>query len=534
MQSHWRAVVSLILLAAVGCDQSQPAPVETESGLISQQRQQSPDLAAEPSHNPNAGDAVTSQPPSPGAAEVDAFSAPILKQQTEMNRPFATLQPVTSNSPEVLINHLRDIDNALQDLVQKGAGNFLDETSFVEGGLRLGRMKRDAGLQLASAPESNDEQRRSGVLAQLVALSHMSGLRDVESAKELERFAQQLVASNDEELAHQARVVLLGFELQSLQNGVRADPGALLTQVNGLFARPQDRRFPEFMVLQQAQQVLQQMGFADAAQTVKNIVVEEYRSSPDAQLRGEAWLIETRESEAYQAFLAAFRGLGTEQFDAPAAASAVRELYEAFPTFQTAEQLATAVGNVEYSGEIALSQDMAGVVQQALASLPPAPTSEVVKLLDAHAARLNSLNKPLQLEGLVDFRGQPLDWKQYEGQVVLVSFWASWCIKCMREIPAIQEAYTEFSSQGFDVLGVNMDQELAEGQRAVSSGNFPWKNYHSANPEALGFQAPLAQQLGVNAIPFMILVGRDGSVVALHVRGERLKPAIQKLLDSTN
>ncbi|MEO8269209.1 MAG: hypothetical protein ABI557_05785, partial [Aureliella sp.] len=56
---------------------------------------------------------------------------------------------------------------------------------------------------------------------------------------------------------------------------------------------------------------------------------------------------------------------------------------------------------------------------------------------------------------------------------------------------------------------------------------------HKIFAQAIGFQSPLAQQLGVNAIPFMLLIGRDGRVAALHVRGDQLKPAIAKLLEPT-
>ncbi len=530
-------VGAIILLATIpgGCDRSSPTPVELATSA--------PQADTEPSDASQTSQAVAPQITNPennrGAevtTELDSQSAPglipALNEQSKQDRPYQTLQPVVTTSPDGLIGHLKDIDSALQDLVLKGAGNFVDEATFTEGGLRLGKMKRDAGIQLATSPESNEEQRRAGVLAQLVALSHMSGLRDVEAAKDLERFAQQLVGSDDADLAHQARVVLLGFELQSLQNGLRADPAPLMTQVRQLFSRPQDRGFPEFMVLQNAQQVLLQMGFAEAAEATRRVLIEEYRVSTDPQLRGEAWLVETSNSPAYQAFLKSFRGIGTPQFDSGAASAAIRALFDAFPTFQTVEQLATAVANVEYSGELELSRDMANFARHSLISLPTANTSEVVKLLDAHATRLSLLGTALHLEDLVDFDGKPLDWNRYTGKVVLVDFWASWCLKCMRELPVIREAHREFNSQGLEVLSINMDEKFADAQTAVKERNLPWQTYHSADPQNLGFRSSVALKMGINAIPFMILVGRDGKVVALHVRGERLLPTIQKVLGS--
>ncbi len=449
-------------------------------------------------------------------------------------RPFATLQPVVSDDPLTLLEHLQQIDAALQDLVLAGSSNFLSEKEFNEHGLRLGRMKQAAGVQLSKAPSASDQQRKAGVIAELVALSHMSGLRDVGAAQQLERFASQLATHADADLSHQARVVLIGFELQALQNGLRQQPDALLAQVAELFARPQDRGFPEFMVLQQAQQVLTQMGFADASEKVRQTVIDAYRTSPESQLRGEAWLVEVQSSQAYLNFLQAFRSLGTESFDSSAALVAVRGLYQAFPTMQTLEQIATAIANIEYSGYVPLSQDVAQFTQESLNSLAETNGDQayVRKALSDHAKRMGLLNSTVQFDGLIGFDGQSFDLTEYTGKVVLVDFWASWCLKCLREIPTIRQVHSEFAEQGLTIISVNMDENLAKGGEFVQQQNFPWRSFHSTDRNALGFQSPLAKQLGINAIPFMMLIDRQGRVAALHVRGNQLRPAVEKLIAS--
>lgn len=463
----------------------------------------------------------------------ESNSAPIPQVALE-TRPFATLQPVVSTDPVTLIEHLRQIDAALQDLVLAGSANFLSEKDFSDHGLRLGRMKQTAGAQLAQATTANDDQRKAGVIAQLVALSHMSGLRDIEAAKQLERLASELAGSADLDLSHQARVVLIGFELQSLQNGLHQQPDKLLSQVTELFTRPQDRGFPEFMVLQQAQQVLTQMGFTEASEKVRQTLINAYRTSPESQLRGEAWLVEVQASQAYLNFLQAFRSLGTEAFDSPAAFSAVRGLYQAFPTMQTLEQLATSIANIEYSGYVALSQDVAQFIQESLGAHTATDQTYVRNAISSHATRVGLLNSPVQFEGLVGFDGQPLDPTEYSGKVVLVDFWASWCLKCLREMPTIRQVHEEFAAQGLAILSINMDENLAIGSEFVQQQKFPWRSFHSADLNALGFQSPLARKLGVNAIPFMLLIDRQGRVAELHVRGTQLRPAVEKLIAAPN
>jgi thiol-disulfide isomerase/thioredoxin len=519
-----------LMMVGAGCDRTQPekkVPVSTltaEKTVGAETPKETPDDI-----QPEVGNQDQITPPAefPG----NQISAPVLNDQTELrNRPFVTLEPKDTDDPAALLIHLEEIDRALQDLVLAGSSNLLDKSTFTEGGLRLGRMKRSAGQRLAESPTASEKQRKSGKIAQLVALSHMSGLGDVESAKELERYAAELVNSGDPDLSHQSRVVLLGFELQSLQNGQNADPNVLLEQIEGLFQRPEDLNFPEFMVLQQADQVLTQMGFAEAAKQVREILVTEYRTSADPQLRGEAWLIETRGSQAYQNFLIAFNNLGSEAFDNATAMAAVRGLYSEFPSIQTIEQIANTVSNIEYSGQVELSRDIVSFINTALEDHPDSDHADIEKILADHTARVSLLNKPFQLNGITGFDGSGFQLGDYAGKVVLVDFWASWCVPCLREIPTIRALYAQLNAEGFEVISVNMDENLATAREFVQVQAFPWRTYHSQDEDALGFRAPFAREMGISAIPFMVLVGRDGRVAAVHVRGQRLKPSVKALL----
>jgi hypothetical protein len=75
-----------------------------------------------------------------------------------------------------------------------------------------------------------------------------------------------------------------------------------------------------------------------------------------------------------------------------------------------------------------------------------------------------------------------------------------------------------------------MDSDLAPVRQYVSKNPQPWRVLHSTDPEALGFKSKVAEQLGITAIPFILLVDKTGKVAAIHVRGEKLAPAIQSLL----
>ena len=72
-----------------------------------------------------------------------------------------------------------------------------------------------------------------------------------------------------------------------------------------------------------------------------------------------------------------------------------------------------------------------------------------------------------------DFTLRTLDGKtvtlsSLRGQVVLINFWATWCIPCQAEMPAIQHAYDARKANGFTVLGVNLNEPDPDVQAYVT------------------------------------------------------------------
>ncbi|HWX19076.1 MAG TPA: TlpA disulfide reductase family protein [Candidatus Binatia bacterium] len=135
------------------------------------------------------------------------------------------------------------------------------------------------------------------------------------------------------------------------------------------------------------------------------------------------------------------------------------------------------------------------------------------------------------------FEAKTTDGKQikfpdaYKGKVVLLDFWATWCPPCRAEIPNLVEAYQKFHSQGFEVLGVSLDQPNG-GTKLVKfteDNKMAWPQVYDGK----FWQAELAQKYGIQSIPRPILVDGDtGKILAEGpaVRGSDLAPAIEKAL----
>ncbi len=560
------AAISLGLLSVglqAGCDRTKPELAESqsvqnretnpeESGAVGQPTLPAEQIdATEPSETVAAIDSsTTANPELPATIFEDraGIAAPMSNQQQDtivaskpgpaaavrdrtaiMNRPFATLKPLDSDDPEELIEHLDSIDAAIQDLVVAGTNDIVDQQTFVDFGMRLGKLKLETGQKLSNSPSASQQQRKTGVLTTIIALSHLSGLGDVESAKQLESLAEGMLSSEDPDIVHQCRVVLLGFELQSLQNGLSSEAGDLVDQVRGLFSRPEDRNFPEFMMGQQAVYVLSQMGFDEDAQKIQDILAGEYRDSSDPQLRAQTWSYVTRNSQALQNYNLATRSINSPEFNPQDLLAAARGLYQEYPTAQTLEQMSSSIANFEYSGLVELSRQLSEFVKEKMQDLDSSASSvATAKIIADHEARLDLIGKPLSLDGVVDFDGQPINWQDYEGKVVLVDFWATWCVPCLRELPNIRDVYEQYSEDGFTVIGINMDESTEEANNFIGKQNFPWKNYHFQ--DAAGFQSEFATRHGLKMIPFLVLMDRDGRVSKIHVRGAELSKAVRTYL----
>jgi peroxiredoxin len=81
--------------------------------------------------------------------------------------------------------------------------------------------------------------------------------------------------------------------------------------------------------------------------------------------------------------------------------------------------------------------------------------------LVAYAQTCDSDAGPANLDFVLeDMYGEAIDLRQYEGKVILLDFWATWCAPCRIEIPGFIELYDTYGPEGFVVLGISVDDPV--------------------------------------------------------------------------
>ena len=149
---------------------------------------------------------------------------------------------------------------------------------------------------------------------------------------------------------------------------------------------------------------------------------------------------------------------------------------------------------------------------------------EAEAVAEGEGASLEALvGKPFQFSGMT-LDGKPLDLSRYQGKVVLVAFWVG---AARQELANVFASYQKHFNEGFDVISVNMDDDLLALAANVSQERQPWAVVADKMP---GNRQQMGQKYQITKFPTTILVGRDGNVVAVDCTGKKLEEELAKVL----
>lgn len=109
------------------------------------------------------------------------------------------------------------------------------------------------------------------------------------------------------------------------------------------------------------------------------------------------------------------------------------------------------------------------------------------------------------------------------GKYVLVDFWASWCGPCREETPYLKAAYKKYAGPKFDILGVTVNDKVADSRKAISQLGITWDQLFFEDSTG-------AITYGFDTIPQIFLFGPDGTLIKRGLRGEGIEKTLSEYL----
>ena len=132
------------------------------------------------------------------------------------------------------------------------------------------------------------------------------------------------------------------------------------------------------------------------------------------------------------------------------------------------------------------------------------------------------IGQPVELNFTDAISGKPISMADLKGKIVVLDFWATWCVPCVDEMPKMKELYAEYKDKGVEFIGISLDNPpdgLAKLKAFVAKNDIPWLQYYQGE----GTRSAFSSGWGINSIPCVFVVDAAGNLYSTEARGKVAK-----------
>lgn len=106
------------------------------------------------------------------------------------------------------------------------------------------------------------------------------------------------------------------------------------------------------------------------------------------------------------------------------------------------------------------------------------------------------------------WKGDAMSLKQYQGKVILLDFWASWCGPCRQSFPLFNQLYKDLKEKDFVILAVNIDEDQKDALKFLEDVPVDF---------SIGFdpKGKIPELYGLTGMPTSYVIGKDGKIAKI-------------------